>query len=48
MDDFRSLTGLEFIATIGGTPVTWFMDDLRLGWSNNTCAAGLRRNQLPL
>ncbi|KAA6414004.1 MAG: hypothetical protein FRX48_02366 [Lasallia pustulata] len=47
-DDFRSLTGLEFIATIGGTPVTWFMDDLQLGWSNNTCAAGLRRDTLPL
>ncbi|KAI4132444.1 MAG: hypothetical protein LQ347_002574 [Umbilicaria vellea] len=46
--DFRSLTGLEIIATIGGTPVTWFLDDLRLRWSNNTCAAGLRRVTLPL
>lgn len=46
-DEFRSLTGLEIIATIGGTPVTWFMDDLRLSWSNDTCAAGLRRVTLP-
>jgi len=41
--DFRSLSGVQFLATVGGKPVNWYMDDLTLGWSNNTCAAQLER-----
>ena len=43
-DGFRNLTGLQIIATVGGTPVDWYMDNLSLGWSNNTCAAQLKRS----
>ena len=43
-DGFRNLTGLQIIATVGGTPVDWYMDNLSLGWSNNTCAAQLDRS----
>ena len=43
-DGFRNLNGLQIIATVGTTPVDWYMDDLSLGWSNNTCAAQLERS----
>ena len=43
-DGFRNLTGLQIIATVGTTPVDWYMDNLSLGWSNNTCAAQLERS----
>ena len=41
---FRGLSGLQIIATVADEPVTWYMDDLSLGWSNNTCAAQLERS----
>ena len=40
---FRSLAGIQIVATVAGDPVTWYMDNVSLGWSNNTCAAGLQR-----
>ena len=43
-DGFRNLTGLQIIAKVGTTAVDWYMDDLSLGWSNNTCAAQLERS----
>lgn len=43
-DGFRNLTGLQIVATVGITPVDWYMDNLSLGWSNNTCAAQLERS----
>ena len=43
-DGFRNLTGLQIIATVGTTAVDWYMDNLSLGWSNNTCAAQLERS----
>ena len=43
-DGFRALTGLQIIATVDSNPVDWYMDDLALGWSNNTCAAQLERS----
>ena len=41
---FSGLCGLQIIATVADKPVTWYMDDLSLGWSNNTCAAQLERS----
>ena len=38
-DDFRNLSGFQVLATVDGKPVNWFMDEVTLGWSNNTCAA---------
>lgn len=43
-DGFRNLTGLQIVATVGIKPVDWYMDNLSLGWSNNTCAAQLERS----
>lgn len=43
-NDFSGLSGLQIIATVADKPVTWYMDDLSLGWSNNTCAAQQERS----
>ncbi|TKA76150.1 hypothetical protein B0A49_03724 [Cryomyces minteri] len=41
---FTSLTGFQIQAFVNETvDRTYFMDDLAMGWSNNTCAAGLLR-----
>jgi hypothetical protein len=40
---FANLTGLQMQASVGGKQVMFFLDDLALTWSNNTCAAGLER-----
>lgn len=37
--DFKSLSGLQITAAVAGKPVDYYMDDLSLSWSNNTCAA---------
>ena len=36
---FRGLSGLQILAAVDGTNVDYYMDDLLLGWSNNSCAA---------
>ena len=43
-DEFRSLVGLQVVATVDNVPVSYFMDDLKVGWSNNSCAAGKLRD----
>ncbi|KAI4115878.1 MAG: hypothetical protein LQ345_003604 [Seirophora villosa] len=43
-DQFRQLAGLQILAYVDETPVTFYMDDLSLGWSNNSCAAQLQRS----
>ncbi|KAL8898960.1 MAG: hypothetical protein Q9207_006440 [Kuettlingeria erythrocarpa] len=42
-NQFRDLAGLQILAYVNETPVTFYMDDLVLGWSNNTCAAQYER-----
>lgn len=42
---FKGLSGLQIQAYVGGEQKMWFMDDLSMGWSNNTCAAGLLRQR---
>lgn len=39
----HNLTGLQFAATVGGIMQVFYMDNLSMGWYNNTCAAGLQR-----
>ncbi|KAG9674986.1 hypothetical protein KCU95_g9332, partial [Aureobasidium melanogenum] len=41
----KALSGLRIEASVNDEPVSWFMDNLALGWSNNTCAAGLLREE---
>ena len=40
---FRGLTGLQIQAFVNNKEKMFFMDDLALRWSNNTCAAGMLR-----
>ncbi|KAK4981677.1 hypothetical protein LTR66_009796 [Elasticomyces elasticus] len=42
---FRGLSGLQFQASVGNEKKIFFMDDLSMAWSNNTCAAGLLRQR---
>ena len=37
--DFRGLDGIQILAAVGSETVSWYMDDLVLAWSNNTCEA---------
>ncbi|KAL1306693.1 hypothetical protein AAFC00_005363 [Neodothiora populina] len=39
------LSGLQFQASVNGEHRVFFMDNLSLGWYNNTCAAGLMRTR---
>ena len=43
-DDFRGLTGLQITAMAGTIPVDYYIDDLALGWTNNTCLAQEERS----
>lgn len=41
--DWNNLTTLNFTATVAGETRGFYLDALSLGWSNNSCAAGLTR-----
>jgi hypothetical protein len=41
--DFGSLSGLQIQAFVHDDPKMFFVDDLQLSWSDNSCAAGLVR-----
>ena len=45
--DFRNLTSLQVIATVGKQTLlnTWYMDDLEVAWSDTSCAAAEQRYQ---
>lgn len=38
-ESFDGLYGLQFSAAVAGNAVDYYLDDLQLQWSNNTCAA---------
>lgn len=38
-ENFDELYGLQISAVVAGKAVDYYMDDLQLEWSNNTCAA---------
>lgn len=44
-NNFRALSGIQFESTDNTRqgPQVFIMDSLRMGWYNNTCAAGLMR-----
>ena len=42
--DFRGLDGIQILAAVGEETVSWYMDDLVLAWSNNSCEAQLLRS----
>lgn len=44
-DGWDNLSGLQIRAFVDGGERMFFMDDLDMGWSNNTCEAGLARSR---
>jgi hypothetical protein len=40
---FVDLSAVQIKAAAGGVPLGWWMDDLQLGWFNNSCSTGLCR-----
>jgi hypothetical protein len=44
--DFYNLTSLQIVATVEHKtePITWFMDDVAMGWTDNSCEAGKIRD----
>jgi hypothetical protein len=40
---FRGLSGIQFDALVGGEQKIFVIDNLNLGWCDNSCAAGLKR-----
>ena len=37
---FNNLDAVRMNVTVGGLPKLWWVDDVRLGWYNNTCSVG--------
>jgi len=42
-DTFVDLNAIQIKAATAGTPLGWWMDNLQLGWFNNSCNTGLCR-----
>ncbi|KAE8444646.1 hypothetical protein EG329_014394 [Mollisiaceae sp. DMI_Dod_QoI] len=40
---FQDLDKIRINVTVAGEPKLWWMDDLRLGWTDNSCSQGLCR-----
>lgn len=40
---FRGLSGIQFEAVVGGRQKIFVLDNLNLGWCDNSCATGLKR-----
>ncbi|KAJ8063939.1 hypothetical protein OCU04_007787 [Sclerotinia nivalis] len=45
---FRDLTYFFMNVTVAGKPKLWWMDDLRLGWFDNSCITGVCRQKTHL
>ncbi|KAG4441931.1 hypothetical protein IFR05_002615 [Cadophora sp. M221] len=45
---FKNLDQITINATVQGVPKMWWMDDLRLGWFDNTCEKGMCRAKAPV
>ncbi|KFZ19301.1 hypothetical protein V502_03737 [Pseudogymnoascus sp. VKM F-4520 (FW-2644)] len=43
LDEFMHLHALKVNVTAAGEPKNWWMDDLKLGWADGSCDAGLCR-----
>jgi hypothetical protein len=46
-DNFRGLSGIQIQAFVNNKPVMFFMDDMALGWYDNSCDAGMKRMARP-
>ncbi|KAF8855406.1 hypothetical protein BDZ45DRAFT_676177 [Acephala macrosclerotiorum] len=41
---FQDLDVIRINVTVAGEPKIWWMDDLKLGWTDNSCSAGMCRS----
>ena len=41
---FRNLSGIQILPAVNRTLTAYYLDDVSLAWSNNTCAAQLERS----
>lgn len=44
-NEFVGLSGIQFRAIVNATERVFFLDDLNMGWYDNSCTAGLLRQQ---
>ncbi|KAF2764458.1 hypothetical protein EJ03DRAFT_282043, partial [Teratosphaeria nubilosa] len=44
-ESFRGLSGLQVQAYVDNAERMFFVDDIAMDWTNNTCAAGLQRQK---
>ncbi|KAF3490955.1 uncharacterized protein GIQ15_00472 [Arthroderma uncinatum] len=44
-DGFSGLSGMEIEARVAGKAVMWYIDDVKLRWHDDTCAAGIKRQR---
>lgn len=42
-EDFRNLVGVQILASVDRELTDFYLDDVSLAWSNNTCAAQQQR-----
>jgi hypothetical protein len=42
-EDFRNLTGFQILAAVNRRLAVYYLDDVSMAWSNNTCAAQAER-----
>jgi len=47
-DSFQGLDYFLVTLSVDFQPKTWWMDDLRLGWTDNSCTTGLCRQSSPI
>ncbi len=41
---FQDIDSVRINVTVSSEPKIWWMDDIQLGWTNNTCTAGTCRS----
>lgn len=47
-NSFKDLDSIRINVTVANEPKIWWMDDLRLGWYDNSCKTGLCRISTPI
>jgi collagen type III alpha len=47
LSNFDNLTSILVSTLVNGEPRVWWMDDMRMGWTNNSCEAAFDRQNAP-
>ncbi|KAH8890492.1 hypothetical protein GQ53DRAFT_747519, partial [Thozetella sp. PMI_491] len=46
-EGFSNLVGVNITLTVGGHQQAWWVDDIKIAWSDNSCSAGSCRSEVP-